>query len=95
MNTRLHVGNLDFKVTEIDLTNLFKAFGVVKSSRIIIDRVTGKSKGFGFVEMADSNHARKAVSNLNGQDLLGRNMSVKLAKSRKKEIRRPQRSSPF
>lgn len=95
MKTRLYVGNLDFNVTEIDLTNLFKAFGVVKSARIIIDRVTGQSKGFGFVEMEDSNHAARAISDLSGQELLGRKMTVKHGKSKKKEMRRPQRVSQF
>lgn len=88
MNTRLYVGNLDFKVTEIDLTKIFQIFGKVKSSRIILDTVTGKSRGFGFVEMEQNSDARDAIGELNGKDLLGRIVTVKLAKGRSKINRR-------
>jgi RNA recognition motif len=66
---KLYVGNLSFQTTEADLTSMFEQHGVVESARIITDRDTGRSKGFGFVEMSDDDAAEKAIAQLNGQQV--------------------------
>ena len=68
----LYVGNLSFDCTETDLQTAFAAHGAVDSARIISDRDTGRSKGFGFVEMPNDDEARKAIDALNGVELVGR-----------------------
>ena len=78
MSKKLYVGNLSFKTTESDITNVFSQCGVVESVRIITDRETGRSKGFGFVEMQDG--ADKAIASLNGSQLDGRALTVNEAK---------------
>jgi len=62
----IYVGNLDFKVQEDDLTTLFAAYGEVESARIITDKYSGRSKGFGFVTMENDTEANDAIENLNG-----------------------------
>ena len=71
MTKKLYVGNLSFQTTEDDLSNLFGQAGPVESVRIITDRDTGRSRGFGFVEMGDED-AEKAINQYNGTDLDGR-----------------------
>ena len=79
MSKKIYVGNLSFQTSENDLNDLFAQFGEVESAKIITDRDTGRSKGFGFVEMsADS--AEKAISQLNGKELNGRALTVNEAK---------------
>ena len=78
----IYVGNLSFEVSEENLRQTFGAFGQVSSATIVKDKYTGQSRGFGFVEMADGNEAQAAIKNLNGKELLGRNMNVNEARPR-------------
>jgi RNA recognition motif-containing protein len=82
MATKLYVGNLTYGMTDQSLEELFSQFGNVRSAQIIKDRDTGRSKGFGFVEMEDSNDANAAISNLNDRQHDGRPLTVNEAKPR-------------
>ncbi len=79
----IYVGNLDFKVDENDLGGIFEEYGAVASSKIITDKFSGKSKGFGFVTMEDQDEANKAIQELNGASFENRNITVNEAKPRK------------
>jgi cold-inducible RNA-binding protein len=79
---KLYVGNLPYGVTDTDLQNLFAPHGSVQSAQIITDRDTGRSKGFGFVEMASGDEAQSAIAALNGQDMNGRALTVNEARPR-------------
>lgn len=81
MSKRLYVGNLSYQTTEADLTSLFQEVGEVESVNIITDRDTGRSKGFGFVEMGDAD-AEKAIAQLNGAEVNGRALTVNEARPR-------------
>ncbi len=76
----LYVGNLLFDVTEAELKELFSPFGEVTEVRLIMDKFSGKTKGFGFIEMPSKEEAEKAIAELNGKDLRGRAMTVNEAK---------------
>lgn len=78
----IYVGNLPFDVTEADLRGLFSDYGSVTSVALITDRETGRSRGFGFVELADDTLGRKAVDELAGQDWNGRSLTVNEARPR-------------
>lgn len=80
MGKKLYVGNLPFSATEQDLSETFAQCGTVDSVKIITDRDTGRSKGFGFVEMSTDDEAQKAISKFNGADYDGRAMTVNEAK---------------
>ncbi len=80
MGKKLYVGNLSYSVTDEDLTSLFSQCGTVESAKVIQDRDTGRSKGFGFVEMATDQEASAAIEKLNGQDHDGRALKVNEAK---------------
>ena len=80
MGKKLYVGNLPFTITDDVLSDTFAQFGTVESARIITDRETGRSKGFGFVEMSTDDEANQAISKLNGSDLGGRSVTVNEAK---------------
>lgn len=82
MSTNIYVGNLGFSVTGDQLQELFTEFGEVVSVNIITDRDTGRSRGFGFVEMADGADAAKAIEGLNGKELDGRDLTVNEARPR-------------
>jgi len=82
MGRRLYVGNLAFNTTDAELQELFTAHGTVSSAQIITDRETGRSKGFGFVEMADDAAAQAAIDALNGTQHNGRKLTVNDAKPR-------------
>jgi len=82
METKIYVGNLSYDTTEDDLMTLFAAQGTVKTLTIIKDRDTGRSKGFGFVEMENQAEAEKAISLLNGTQLHDRALTVNLARPR-------------
>jgi RNA recognition motif-containing protein len=82
----MYVSNLGFHTSEDDLRKLFEQFGQVSSAKIITDRDTGKSRGFGFVEMDSETEANDAMSKLSGKEIEGRQISVSLA--REKENRR-------
>ena len=85
----IYVGNISWQLTEEDLTTAFAEYGTVDSAKIITDRETGRSKGFGFVEMSDSGAAEKAIEGLNGKELDGRAMKVNESKPREDRPRRP------
>jgi cold-inducible RNA-binding protein len=80
MGKKLYVGNLGYGVTDGDLTKMFEPHGTVQSAQIIMDRDTGRSKGFGFVEMNTDQEAQAAIKALNGQDSSGRALTVNEAK---------------
>ena len=82
MGMRLYVGNLAYSVTNETLESLFAQYGAVKSAQVIMDRDTGRSKGFGFVEMADDNAARDAIKGLNETQQDGRPLTVNEARPR-------------
>lgn len=82
MSTKLFVGNLSFQTTSSDLEQFFTEAGRVESATVITDRVTGRSRGFGFVEMSTREEAEKAISELNGRELDGRALTVNEAKPR-------------
>ncbi len=79
MTKKLYVGNLPFQTTEDDLSDMFAAVGSVESVRIITDRDTGRSRGFGFIEMGDED-ADKAINEFNGKDMEGRPLTVNEAR---------------
>jgi cold-inducible RNA-binding protein len=85
----IFVGNLAFKVSEEELKALFAQFGEVKSAKVIKDKFTGESRGFGFIEMASASEAEQAISNLNGMDLEGRKLRVNEANPREERPRSP------
>ena len=76
----LYVGNLPHSTTEAELRNLFEAHGAVEKITLVTDRDTGRSRGFGFVEMTNANEADKAIAALNGTDLGGRTLTINEAK---------------
>lgn len=82
METKLYVGNLSYNTNEADLQALFEQAGTVKSAQIIKDRDSGRSKGFGFVEMGTQEEAEKAISMFNGKDVEGRALTVNIARPR-------------
>src|SRR6266567_6446875 len=82
MGKKLYVGNLAFSVTDADLERLFGEFGTVQSAQVIMDRDTGRSKGFGFVEMKSDQEAQAAITGLNGKDVEGRALTVNEARPR-------------
>lgn len=86
---RLFVGSLPFETADKDLQDLFGAFGVVRSARIITDRETGRSRGFGFVDFTSASEAKQAMASLDGYAYEGRTLSVKEA-----EDRRPNNGAP-
>ena len=82
MSTKLFVGNLSFNTTENDLQDAFAAHGTVVEANLMMDRVTGKPRGFGFVTMSTPEEAQKAIAALNGASLGGRALTVNVAKPR-------------
>jgi RNA recognition motif-containing protein len=82
MSSKLYVGNLPFNTGEEELHDLFATQGEVVSAKLITDRDTGRPRGFGFVEMAQEEDAQKAIENLDGQEFMGRNLKVNIARPR-------------
>jgi len=82
MAMKLYVGNLSFQTTSEDLQELFAQAGTVESATVVEDRDTGRSRGFGFVEMATKEDGEKAIEQFNGTDLAGRNLTVNEARPR-------------
>jgi cold-inducible RNA-binding protein len=80
MGRKLYVGNLTYGVGDADLQQMFEAFGTVQSAQVIMDRDTGRSKGFGFVEMGSDQEAQAAITGLNGKEHDGRALTVNEAK---------------
>ncbi len=82
MGKKLYVGNLTYGVTDSTLEQMFAAHGTVQSAQVIMDRDTGRSKGFGFVEMGSDQEAQAAIAALNGKDVEGRSLTVNEARPR-------------
>ena len=82
MGSKLYVGNLSFQTDEAKLEEIFAPFGGVQSVKIITDRDTGRSRGFGFVEMSSPEEAENAISNLDGKEADGRNLRVSIAQDK-------------
>lgn len=82
MATKLYVGNLAYSTTNATLEKMFSEFGEVRSAQVIMDRDTGRSKGFGFVEMANQQGGEAAIAGLNGKDYDGRQLTVNEARPR-------------
>ena len=80
MAKKIYVGNISFQTTDADLKNMFSEVGQVESAQIITDRDTGRSKGFGFVEMSDGAAAAKAIEKFNGKEVKGRALNVNEAR---------------
>ncbi len=80
MGKKLYVGNLPYSATDASITDLFSQHGTVASARIVMDRDSGRSKGFGFVEMSSDSEAEAAISGLNGFDVGGRQLNVNEAR---------------
>ena len=78
----MYVSNLSFHTADDELRKLFEEFGAVSSAKVITDRETGRSRGFGFVEMASDDEAKEAMKNLNNKDVEGRAMSVTVAREK-------------
>lgn len=85
MNNKLFVGSIPWKTTEDDLRASFGEFGTVVSARIITDKFTGKSRGFGFVEMSSDEEAQAAISGLDGKEFQGRPIAVSVARPMDKQ----------
>ena len=83
-SNKLYVGGLPYATTEDELEDLFSEHGTVESARVITDRMTGRSKGFGFVEMSSQEEAEAAIEKLNNSHLEGRTLTVNVAKPREK-----------
>jgi RNA recognition motif-containing protein len=83
MSFQIYVGNLSYGMREDALRELFEQFGEVTSVKIVKDRMTGRSRGFGFVEMAEKGEGEKAIETLNGTEVDGRNLRVNVARSRR------------
>ena len=88
----IYVGNLPYAITDSDLEELFAAYGEVYSAKVIMDKPTGRSKGFGFVEMTNDTEAEAAIQALNESSVKGRNLKVNQAKPREE---RPKRRSRY
>lgn len=80
MSNKLYVGNLSYSVRDDDLQQQFAAFGSVQSSKVMMERDTGRSKGFGFVEMGSAAEAQSAIDGLNGRSVGGRALTVNIAR---------------
>ena len=94
MNKKLYCGNLSYNVGSSQLEELFSEFGSVVSAQVIVDRDTGRSKGFGFVEMSNQQEAGAAIAGLNGTDNDGRSLQVNEAKPREDRSRSFDRGAP-
>ena len=93
MSKKLFVGNLDYSMTNEQLAKMFESYGPVEEVRIIMDRMTNRSKGFGFVEMTTAEEAQKAIELFNGKELDGRAIKVSIAKPMENKPKRSFSSS--
>lgn len=94
-DTKLFVGNLDYSVTDADLDEHFRAAGNVVSTKVISDKYSGRSRGFGFVEFGSKEDAQKAIDMFHGQDFKGRNLVVNVARPREERPRDGGRQGGF
>jgi RNA recognition motif-containing protein len=92
MSMKLYVGNLAYTATNESLQTLFATFGEVVSAQVVMDRDTGRSKGFGFVEMSSNQAAQEAITGLSGKDVNGRQLTVNEARPREERSRSGSRS---
>ncbi len=83
----IYVGNLSYQLTENELAELFSEFGEVESAKIVMDRETGRSKGFGFIEMTNEEQGDAAINELDGKEVNGRNLKVNKARPREERPR--------
>lgn len=83
MSTNIYVGNLTFSTDSSQLEALFEEYGAVDRAQVITDRETGRSRGFGFVEMANDDEAQRAIEELDGKDVDGRTLKVNVARPRR------------
>lgn len=79
MSSKLFVGNLSFQISDMELNDVFKEHGEVASAKVVVDRRTGRSRGYGFVEMTTEDNAKKALEALNGKEVSGRPINVSYA----------------
>ena len=86
--TKLYVGNLPYKINDQSLAELFSKYGNVLSATVIVDKMSGRSKGFGFVELEDDKQAQNAIKELNGLDMEGRKLNVSVARPMEERPRR-------
>lgn len=86
--TNIYVGNLSFQTSSGDLESAFSAYGEVSRASVVSDQMSGRSKGFGFVEMPNDSEAQKAIGGLNNQDLNGRTLTVNVARPREERSSR-------
>ncbi|MDI9332518.1 MAG: RNA-binding protein [Alphaproteobacteria bacterium] len=93
MSNKLYVGNLSYSVRDDDLQQQFSAFGTVQSAKVMMERDTGRSKGFGFVEMSSSQEAQAAIEGMHGKNMGGRDLTVNIA--RPMEARPPRSGGGF
>jgi RNA recognition motif-containing protein len=84
----IYVANINFKATNEDLKQVFEAYGEVSSARIIMDKMSGRSRGFGFVEMPNDDHAREAIEKLNGYVMMDKTLSVNEARPKTEDNNR-------
>lgn len=87
----IYVGNLSWNTGDNDLRDAFEAFGEVSTAKVVMDRESGRSRGFGFVEMSDDGAARAAIEGMNDKDLQGRTLRVNEARPREENSRGPRR----
>ena len=87
MSKKLFVGSLSFEITDSELEDLFKQYGEVLSARVIVDKYTSRSRGFGFVEMSSDGSAQSAIDALNGTEVKGRAINVSIAKEKSDDSR--------
>ena len=90
MNSKLYVSNLSFAMRDAELQEVFTSFGSVISAKVVMDRFSGRSKGFGFVEMQSPDEAQKAMTALNGTEVAGRQIRVMEANPKPENASRPQ-----
>jgi len=83
----IYVGNLPYQISEEELKEVFDEFGTVESAKIIMDKYSGRSKGFGFIEMPNDEEAKQAIESLNDSDVKGRNIRVNQARERNDNFR--------
>ena len=88
---KIYVGNLSYRMTDEDLGKLFSTYGQVSENKVVIDKATGRSKGFGFVEMPNQAEGDEAIKQLDGKEIEGRNIIVNVAKPKVDKPRRNQR----
>ena len=88
----IFIAGLSYKVNDADLSNLFEEYGTITTAKVIVDRESGRSKGYGFVELADNAAGQKAIDELNGAEYDGRTISVSEARPRTEGNDRPRRS---